>query len=905
MGAFKRSPGCCSCGPTTPTPTGGGRACVIVQDGCASNAPLRGATVNLFEQYVSGANITDGGSGYQTPPTVTISKQQGRQAQATAVISNGAVVDLIITDGGNGYVQEAAISFSGGGGSGTPQSTVVRVDLDNATTNGPYTSTPAVTFSGGDGAGAQGTAVMSSGSSGSIDPTITVTAGGHGYTAPPSVSFGGGGTGAAATALMGLDAYTIVDPGAGGTPGDYLLEWYDDGGGTGGGMYTVGADGTLSGITIDPPGSYFQYSPTIDFYAANFFWGTPQVDFTFAVVAVTLNSGGSGYVNPTVGFSGGGGSGAAATATTAAVALRVDSIQLTAGGTYGVTPPDVTIDPPGGSGVQATGTAVLGAPTGGGGPTGAAATGVTATRGVGTPGTTHPMVVRVDVSNATTNGPYTSIPNVTFTGGDGAGAQGRAIMTGGSIDPAIAVTAGGHDYTAPPDVSFGGGGANAAATAKMGLDAYTIVDPGLGGVPGTYALEWLDDGGGGTGGGTYTIGADGTLSGITINPAGTNFTHPPTITFYASSLGGNPRVDFTLKVVSVSVVIPGSGYVNPTVQFTGGGGSGATATATASAARVGSVLVTDGGSYEATPPTVAIDPPGGAGVQATATAVLGTQACIGGLQDGMYLAAASAVGYTPSDPVAMATEITNGGTATGTVTLVNYYAWVYGCSNQPLPGATVTLSQGGTTIGTFTAGSQGLIGPVAMPTPYRIGTYTAVIAAPRFVTQTFAGTSLTPCTTSTFGPSPTWTLTGVVAGYHCFGTCPYPVATTLYTTDEIYGPVTLTWDVTNNEYRGSITVNYAGNQACPPVSGIQLRYFYPGNSLTIECNTGAPATPTEGCPTLADSGSHIVTGGGAAVTCLLPGFSATSGFHWVSSPTNLYPPGPDGTDRVYTFPITE
>ena len=62
-----------------------------------------------------------------------------------------------------------------------------------------YTSTPTVSITGGGGTGATATAVVTS----SAVASITVTAGGSGYTSTPTVSItGGGGTGATATAVL-------------------------------------------------------------------------------------------------------------------------------------------------------------------------------------------------------------------------------------------------------------------------------------------------------------------------------------------------------------------------------------------------------------------------------------------------------------------------------------------------------------------------------------------------------------------------------------------------------------------------------------------------------------------------------------------------------------------------------
>jgi len=65
-------------------------------------------------------NITNGGTGYATAPTVTIlAPASGTQATATATVSGGVVTAINITNPGDGYTASdvATVSFAGGGGS--------------------------------------------------------------------------------------------------------------------------------------------------------------------------------------------------------------------------------------------------------------------------------------------------------------------------------------------------------------------------------------------------------------------------------------------------------------------------------------------------------------------------------------------------------------------------------------------------------------------------------------------------------------------------------------------------------------------------------------------------------------------------------------------------------------------
>ena len=62
--------------------------------------------------YVSSVNITSPGSGYTTPPTVSIVGGGGTGATATATIANGEVVAITLTNGGRGYTTGPRVVFS-------------------------------------------------------------------------------------------------------------------------------------------------------------------------------------------------------------------------------------------------------------------------------------------------------------------------------------------------------------------------------------------------------------------------------------------------------------------------------------------------------------------------------------------------------------------------------------------------------------------------------------------------------------------------------------------------------------------------------------------------------------------------------------------------------------------------
>lgn len=68
---------------------------------------------------VASITITDGGAGYTSPPTATITPPNvGVTAQATTVVAGGAVIGVNVSVPGSGYTSPTlpGISFAGGGG---------------------------------------------------------------------------------------------------------------------------------------------------------------------------------------------------------------------------------------------------------------------------------------------------------------------------------------------------------------------------------------------------------------------------------------------------------------------------------------------------------------------------------------------------------------------------------------------------------------------------------------------------------------------------------------------------------------------------------------------------------------------------------------------------------------------
>lgn len=84
---------------------------------------------------VGSITVTDGGSGYTSPPTVSFSGGGGTGAAGTAVVVGGVVRSVTITALGSGYTSVPTVSFTGGGGTGAAGTAVLTaLALDAITT---------------------------------------------------------------------------------------------------------------------------------------------------------------------------------------------------------------------------------------------------------------------------------------------------------------------------------------------------------------------------------------------------------------------------------------------------------------------------------------------------------------------------------------------------------------------------------------------------------------------------------------------------------------------------------------------------------------------------------------------------------------------------------------------------
>jgi len=85
---------------------------IILEGGGGAGAAI---TFGIVNSGISSVNLTNPGRGYSSPPTITFSGiNTGTNAEATAIISGGEIVDIRFNNTGSGYINEySTVSISG------------------------------------------------------------------------------------------------------------------------------------------------------------------------------------------------------------------------------------------------------------------------------------------------------------------------------------------------------------------------------------------------------------------------------------------------------------------------------------------------------------------------------------------------------------------------------------------------------------------------------------------------------------------------------------------------------------------------------------------------------------------------------------------------------------------------
>lgn len=94
---------------------------------------------------VTAIAVVDGGAGYSSAPTVTLTPQPGDLgvgATATATVQDGSVTGFTVTSPGSGYGLTPIVSFSGGNGDNTNNKRVMDSDITGAIGDAQFNVAP-------------------------------------------------------------------------------------------------------------------------------------------------------------------------------------------------------------------------------------------------------------------------------------------------------------------------------------------------------------------------------------------------------------------------------------------------------------------------------------------------------------------------------------------------------------------------------------------------------------------------------------------------------------------------------------------------------------------------------------------------------------------------------------------
>jgi hypothetical protein len=436
----------------------------------------------VLSMGISSIGILNSGIQYVNSPLLTISGGDGAGATATATISGGGVIAVVVSNPGAGYTSQPTIGVTtGSGATASVRIKPTSVSSIQLTNNGgaSYVSVPSVVVAPlGSGATVasvfmkavsvslvspgvgyrQGDQLLTSGGIGTASAAIEVLrvdAAGHiltfalvnpgQYSVLPILSsnnsVGGSGIGASWNLVMGIAGVSLVSGGSGYTTNPLVT--FQGGGGEGANGYATLTGGSVSGVVISDPGTGYTAIPTAVISAGT--GATAQATLVPTTVStISVTDGGSGYVSPPqVTIVGGGGDGATAEAVLSGDA--VDFIVVTNPGSGYTDVPAVLIDG------DATGVANL---------------------------TPTPLQA---ISLITGGAAYTHVPAVVVSGA----ATARAIMVPTSIQ-SVEITAGGQNYVSNPVLNFTPGIGQLGATISpvnrvnrsFSIDLIQILDSG-------------------------------------------------------------------------------------------------------------------------------------------------------------------------------------------------------------------------------------------------------------------------------------------------------------------------------------------------------------------------------------------------------------------------------------------
>jgi hypothetical protein len=538
------------------------------------------ASAVISNGRIISVNITNAGAGYTQAPVVTLNSNTGTGATATAVVTGGRLSAITVTAAGSGYQDVTVVLTSSGVNATAVADVAFEVTQINVGAPGSdFLTAPTVSITGGGGSGATATASILR-----YLNSFIVTNAGQDFTQVPTVQItGGGGSGATGTVVLTTgNVRSITVPANANsffTVAPPVVIGGDGAGATA--TATLQTSGRIAAVGMGAAGAGYTSAPTVSFTGGG---GTGAIAFATvaggAVTGITMVNKGTGYTSaPTVSITGGGGAGATATAT---VESRVDFVTITAGGagyTNATTGASITFN-----GGNIAGTVVL----------------------------LNRSIAAVNVGAIGSN--YTSVPTVTIVG-DGINAAVTADMR--FRVAAITVTNRGSGYKTVPTVTVTGDGTGATATAVLDNGILTGITITNGGSGYTAAPNMILSAGGPPEEQAVVTAsvAGGAVTGASIVTPGRRYASAPTVTIATFTAAGAATGNFASgTVVAINVTNPGRGYKGvPVIELVSLTGTGATAVAVLDAqGRIDHIDVTAAGSNYATAPTVNIIVPNAA-----------------------------------------------------------------------------------------------------------------------------------------------------------------------------------------------------------------------------------------------------------------------------------------------------